>query len=69
MQTRNHLPKSPASAKTAILALAAVKAAVAAFERGEVNVHAALDAIRAAAASPAGCRINVRPARSRRRAA
>lgn len=58
------------SARAAILTLAAVKDAVAAFDQGEVNVVAALEAIRAAlaggaAASPA----SRRGARQRRRAA
>lgn len=62
--------KAGASAKAAVLALAEIKAAVEAFDRGEINVFAALDAVLAAAADrPAvarGCRAVARP---RRRAA
>lgn len=58
------------SARAAVIAIAEIKASVAAFDRGEINVFAALDAVLAAAADrPAvarGCRAVARP---RRRAA
>lgn len=38
-------PDATQQARTAILAMAEIKAATDAFERGEVNVHDALDAI------------------------
>lgn len=57
-------------ARAAILAIAGVKAAVAAFDRGEVNVFEALDEVRAALATGhAAIRMHRGPARSRRRAA
>lgn len=42
-------PKVRRSSKSAIFALAEVKSAVAAFDRGDLNVFAALDAILVAA--------------------
>lgn len=58
------------SAKHAILTLADVKDAVAAFDHGEVNVLAALEAVRAAVARRAPvARAARRAARHRRRAA
>ena len=60
-------PKLHQPARHAILALAEVKAAVAAFDRGEINVFVALEAVLAAAADrPAvarGSRTAVRPRR------
>lgn len=58
------------SAKSAILAIADVKEAVAAFDRGEVNVFDALDAVLAAAGIRSGLpRVRRPAARPRRRAA
>lgn len=44
-------PEAVLGVRMAILAMAEIKAAVAAFERGEANVHDAIDAIAAAVAA------------------
>lgn len=57
-------------ARTAVLAIAEVKAAVMAFDRGDTNVFEALDAVVAAVAARRGSvPMHRRPARPRRRAA
>ncbi|MFM7107613.1 MAG: hypothetical protein ACKOZU_03280 [Planctomycetaceae bacterium] len=61
-------PKSIEFGKAAILAIAEIKAAIAAFDRGDTNAFDVLEAVRAAAA--ARC-VTIRPRlqRARRRAA
>ena len=63
-------PRTRESAKSAILVLVEIKAAVEAFDRGDVNVLVALEAVRAAVATgPAVVRAGQRPPRTGRRAA
>lgn len=63
-------PKLHQPAKAAILAIADVKAAVEAFDRGETNVFAALKAVLAAVAdSAANARARRKPVPARRHAA
>lgn len=63
-------PRTRESAKSAILVLAEIKAAVAAFDRGDVNVVVALEAVRAAVTTgPTIVHAGQRSPRSGRRAA
>lgn len=62
-------PKIHRAAKSAILALADVKSAVAAFDRGDLNVFAALDAILVAVEFRSDVTQAGREPRRRRRAA
>lgn len=62
-------PRNHESAKAAILVLAEIKSAVERFDRGEVNVLAAVEAVRAAVAPRAAMVHGHRGSRSARRRA